>query len=271
MDLDLEALQTKVMGYAVEYAPKLALAIATLVIGSWAIKVIGNLIAKAFEKMDFDETLTPYLVGLLKTLMKLVLYISVIGMVGVETTSFVAVLGAMGLAVGMALQGSLGNFAGGVLILVFKPIKKGDLIEAQGVTGVVESIQPFVTVILSPDNIVHYLPNGPLSNGTIKNYSVNQERRVDLTFGIGYTDDIDRAKEVFTRVAKACPNTLSIGPDVFVAELADSSVNFAVRPYCKPEHYWDVYAYMQENVKKELDLAKISIPFPQQDVHHYNQ
>lgn len=252
----------------IDYSPKIVLALITLVLGSWVISTISKLTDKALERSDFDETLRPYMVGLGSTMLKVVLYISVIGMLGVQTTSFIAVLGAAGLAVGMALQGSLGNFAGGVLILIFKPIKKGDLIEAQGIIGVVESIQPFVTVLLSPDNVVNFIPNGALSSGPIKNYSVNQERRVDLTFGISYTDDIDTAKAIFVKVAKACPVTLDhLGPDVFVSELADSSVNFAVRPYCKPSDYWEVFAYMQENVKKELDKAKISIPFPQQDVH----
>ena len=272
MNLDAQAYMGKAVEFTLEHGPKVLLAILTLIIGSWVIKVASKVFSKTLNKMEFDETLRPYMVGILTALLKVILYISVIGMVGVQTTSFIAVLGAAGLAVGMALQGSLGNFAGGVLLLIFKPIKKGDLIEAAGVTGVVESIQPFVTVVLSPDNIVHYIPNGALSSGSIKNYSVNQERRVDLTFGIGYGDDIDKAKEVFKAVATNCPNTHShLGPDIFVSELADSSVNFAVRPYCKPEHYWDVYFYMTENVKKELDKAGISIPFPQQDVHHYNQ
>lgn len=259
------------MNLSVHYGPKVLLALLTLIIGSLCIKICSKVLSKSLDKVKFDETLRPYMIGIATTILKVVLYISVIGMLGIKTTSFIAVLGAAGLAIGMALQGSLGNFAGGVLILIFKPIKKGDLIEAQGVIGVVESVQPFVTVVLSPDNIVHFIPNGALSSGPIKNYSLNQERRVDLVFGIGYGDNIDQAKEVLTRVAKACPNTHShIGPDIFVTELGASSVDFAVRPYCKPEHYWDVYAYMQENVKKELDKANISIPFPQRDVHIHN-
>jgi len=268
MDIDPQVYINKGIDLAIEYGPKLLLAIATLIIGSWVVKMLGRLLDKALNKMNFDETLQPYLVGIGETVLKVLLYITVVGMLGVQTTSLIAVLGAAGLAVGMALQGSLSNFAGGVLLLIFKPIKKGDLIEATGVTGVVESIQPFVTVVLSPDNVVHYLPNAAVSSGAIKNFSVNQQRRVDLTFGIGYGDDIDKAKEILTNIAKNCPTALKdIGPDVFVSELADSSVNFAVRPYCKPEHYWDVHIYMHETVKKELDKAGISIPFPQRDVH----
>jgi small conductance mechanosensitive channel len=254
------------------YGPKVVLAIITLVLGSWVIRLLTTVIDRALDKMKFDDTLQPYLVGISSSLLKVMLYISVIGMLGVQTTSLIAVLGAAGLAVGMALQGSLGNFAGGVLILIFKPIKKGDLIETAGVVGVVESIQPFVTVLLSPDNIVHYIPNGEVSSGAIKNFSINQERRVDLTFGIGYSDDIDKAREVFRAVAKACPLAISsIEPEVHVSGLGESSVDFAVRPFCKPDHYWDVYFYMHENVKKELDKAGISIPFPQRDIHLHNQ
>lgn len=272
MNIDPQVYMEKAVDLGMTYGPKVLLAILTLVFGSWVIKMIAGILGKMLKKANFDETLLPYLVGIASTMLKVLLYISVIGMLGVQTTSFIAVLGAAGLAVGMALQGSLSNFAAGVLILIFKPIKKGDLVEAGGVLGVVESIQPFVTVVLSPDNIVHYIPNSKIGSDVVKNYSVNQERRVDLTFGIGYSDDIDKAREVFERVAKACPKALShIGPDVFVSELADSSVNFAVRPYCKPEDYWDVYIYMFENVKKELDKAGISIPFPQRDVHLFNQ
>lgn len=272
MKFDVQLYLDKAVEMIMAYGPKVLLAIFTLIVGSWVIGIVSRIFDKALDKMKFDETLQPYLVGIAVTLLKLMLYISVIGMLGVQTTSLIAVLGAAGLAVGLALQGSLGNFAGGVLLLIFKPIKKGDLIEAQGVVGVVESIQPFVTVLLSPDNVIHYIPNGALSSDTIKNFSVHQERRIDLTFGISYTDDIEKAKAILLDVAKNCPNTHKhLGPDVFVSELADSSVNFAVRPYCKPEHYWDVYFHMQENVKKELDKAGISIPFPQRDIHVYNQ
>jgi small conductance mechanosensitive channel len=272
MNFDPQQYADKAVELVMAYGPKLVLAIVTLIIGSIVIGSLAKVLDKVLDKNKFDTTLRPYMVGIFSTLLKVVLYISVIDMVGVKTTSFVAVLGAAGLAVGMALQGSLGNFAGGVLILIFKPIKKGDLIEAQGVTGVVETIQPFVTVLLSPDNIVHYIPNGALAGGPIKNYSINQFRRVDLTYGIGYGDNIDAAKKVFEKVAKACPNIhTDLGPDIFVSNLGESSVDFAVRPYCKPEHYWDVFAYMNENIKKELDAANISIPFPQRDIHVFNE
>ena len=158
MSIDPQFYMDKAGALAMSYGPKVILAIITLFLGSWIIGLFGKVLERTLIKIKFDETLRPYLVGIATTLGKVILYISVIGMLGVQTTSFIAVLGAAGLAVGMALQGSLGNFAGGVLILIFKPIKKGDLIETGGVTGVVESIQPFVTVLLSPDNVVHYIP-----------------------------------------------------------------------------------------------------------------
>lgn len=269
--MDISAYLKMGTTYVLSYGVKILVAIAVLILGSWVIKLLGRGIGRMLGKMDVEETLRPYLQGILTTLLKVILYISVIGMLGIQTTSFVAILGAAGLAVGMALQGSLSNFAGGVLLLIFKPIKKGDFINAQGVSGVVESVQPFVTVVLSPDNIVHYIPNGAISSGAIANYSVHNERRVDLTFGIGYQDDIDKAKEVLRSVANSCDLIhKNLAPDVFVKELADSSVNFGLRVFCRPEHYWDVCFYLTEKVKKEFDNAGISIPFPQRDVHMHN-
>ena len=271
MNIDYQDYLDQIVKMVISYGPKVLLAITTLIVGSMFIGIFRNLLSKALSRVDFDETLKPYLVGIVATLLKVILYISVIDMLGVKTTSFVAVLGAAGLAVGMALQGSLGNFAGGVLILVFKPIKKGDFIEAQGVAGTVESVQPFVTILLSPDNIVHYIPNGALSSGTIKNFSINQERRVSLTFGIGYEDDIDKAKEVLMNLAKDCPLTHThLEPVVFVSNLGASSVDIAVKVFCKPADYWTVFGYMHEEAKKRLDKAGISIPYPQRDLHVYN-
>jgi len=271
MSVDPQVYLDKAIHLIMDYGPNLILAIMTLFIGSWFIGLLGTILDRALSRLNFDDTLQPYLVGLSKTLLKVMLYVSVIGMLGVQTTSLIAMLGAAGLAIGMALQGSLGNFAGGVLILVFKPIKKGDHIEACGIEGYVQAIEPFVTIVLSLDNIVYYIPNGELSSTTIKNFSVHPERRVDLTFGISYGASIDSAKEIFTRVAHECPHrVMSKEPEIYVSGLGDSSVDFAVRPYCEPEKYWDVLFYMQENVKKELDKAGIPIPFPQRDVHIHN-
>lgn len=272
MTIDVNALMQQASMMMLNYGPKILLALITLVIGNWLVNRIGKLIQSSLSKAQFDETLQPYLVGVGVTLLKVILYISVIGMLGVETTSFIAILGAAGLAIGLALQGSLSNFAGGVLILIFKPIRKGDVVEVQGITGTVDSIQPFVTVINSGDRVVNFVPNSSIASGIVKNHTMHNERRVDLTFGIGYGDDLDKAKEVLTNLAKSCPGVHEhLEPKVFVSSLGDNSVNIAVRPFCTPQNYWDVFAYMQEHGKKELDKAGISIPFPQRDVHLYQQ
>jgi small conductance mechanosensitive channel len=189
-------------------------------------------------------------------------------MVGIATTSFVAVLGAAGLAVGLALQGSLANFAGGVLVMVFKPYKVGDLIEAQGHLGVVKEVQIFNTILVSPQSKRIIIPNGATSNGSVVNYTAEGQIRVDLTIGVSYSADIDETKSVLMDVL--VNNTLVLKdpvPFVGVLEMADSSVNFAVRPHCLPEHYWDVFFGVNEAMKKALDKNAIAIPFPQRDVH----
>ena len=264
----LEGYSAKITEFAMTYGPKVIGAIIVLIVGLWIIKMIGGIFKRTLKKFEIDESLTPFLTGLFTTLLKLMLLISVAGMVGIETTSFIAVIGAGGLAIGMALQGSLANFAGGVLILIFKPYKIGDLIKAQGETGVVEEIKVFTTMIVTPDNRTIFIPNGPLAGGNIENMTYLDKRRVDMTFGIGYTDDIDKAKAVFKRVTDMDDKVLKEpGVDIFVSELGDSSVNFAVRPWCKPEHFWDVHFSTHENIKKALDKEGISIPFPQRDVY----
>ncbi len=250
------------------YIPKIAGALLTLIIGLWIIGWVTKLIKKAMQKRGIDDTIRPFLTSLINVGLKILLLISVAGIFGVETTSFVAIFGAMAFAIGMALQGSLGHFASGVMILIFKPYLVGDLVEIGGQTGVVKEIQVFNTVLITPDNKKIIIPNGVVTSGVITNISGQGEIRVDMTYGIGYTDDIDEAKKIFAKVAKTCPQILQDKEvDVFVSELADSSVNFAVRPWAKSEHYWDVYFYMHEQVKKELDAANIGIPFPQMDVH----
>ena len=220
---------------------------------------------------DVDISLQKFLKDLLGILMKVALLIAVAGQLGIATTSFVAILGAAGLAVGLALQGSLANFAGGVLIMLFKPIKVGDLIEAQGYTGVVDAINIFVTTLNTPDNKRVFIPNGPLSNGSITNYSTIGKLRVDLVIGISYDADIKKAKSVIMEVMKNNPQVLQDpAPSVNVLELADSSVNLAVRPFATTADYWDVYFGVQEDAKIALDQAGIEIPFPQQVVHHMN-
>ena len=256
---------------AIEYAPKFILAIIVLLIGLRIIKLITGLLKKSLKKKDIDPTLAPFAVNLLDWTLKIMLVISVTGMLGVETTSFIAVLGAMGLAIGLAMQGTLGNFAGGVLVMIFKPYRVHDLIEAQGQIGVVKEIQIFNTILTSPQNKMVIIPNGAIMNGEIINYTILGKIRVDLTVGISYAADIEKAKKVL--LLTMTNHELVLGepaPFVGVSELADSSVNLAVRPYCDPKDYWTVYFDILEQSKLSLDKNNITIPFPQMDVHMKN-
>jgi small conductance mechanosensitive channel len=265
---NIDAFYEKAVELSVTYAPKLALAIFTLVVGLYIIKGLSKIIVLSMEKSKVDRTLVPFVSNLISWGLKALLFISVASMVGVATTSFIAVLGAAGLAVGLALQGSLGNFAGGVLILLFKPYGIDDLIETQGHIGVVKEVQIFNTILLSPDNKRVIIPNGAISNGSIINYSAEDKRRVDLVIGIAYESDVPKAKEILMQVLKNNQWALSDpAPQVAVSELADSSVNLVVRPWCKPADYWDIYFSVTEQAKAALESKGISIPFPQTDVH----
>ena len=252
------------------YGPKLLLAIVTLIIGLWIIKLFVRTFGKGMERSKTDASLQRFLLNLVRILLKVMLVISVASMVGIQMTSFIAILGAAGLAVGLALQGSLANFAGGVLILLFKPFKIGDFVDAAGHTGTVKEIQIFNTILKTPDNKTVIIPNGALSNNSITNFSTEPIRRVDMTFGIGYSDDIKKAKETLEAILKSDNRVFSDpAPTVAVSELGDSSVNFAVRPWCNSADYWGVYCDIHEKVKLEFDKEEVSIPFPQQDVHFY--
>jgi len=266
----LERYTDKAIGLAMEYGPKVLLALITLIIGLSIIGGLSNLLKKVLASRKVDPTLAPFLNSLVTWGLKALLFISVASMIGIETTSFVAVLGAAGLAVGLALQGSLANFAGGALLLMFRPYKVGDLIEAQGHLGVVQEIQIFTTVLLTPQNRRVIVPNGPMSNGSIINYSSEGWVRVDLLVGIAYEANIDEAKKVLLDAMEKHDKVLSEpAPFVGVNDLGDSSVNLAVRPHCHPDHFWDVYFDITEVAKKTLDANSISIPFPQRDVHLY--
>jgi len=266
--VDFEAISTKIVEQAILYAPKVILAIITLLIGLWIIRIISRLTDKRMSKHKIDASLRHFLTSLVSILLKVMLIITVISMFGVQMTSFIAVLGAAGLAIGLALQGSLANFAGGVLILLFKPFKVDDFIEAQGYMGKVAKIQIFNTILKTTDNKTVIIPNGPLSNNSIINYSTEDQRRVDLTFGIGYSDDIAKARDVMNGVISG-DNRILKDPahQILVSELADSSVNFSVRVWVKTDDYWGVFFDMTERVKLEFDKNNISIPFPQTDVH----
>ena len=250
------------------YGPKILLAILVLIIGLWIINRFTRVVRKMMQNRNVNVSLVGFVSSMTNIGLKALLLISVAGMIGIQTTSFIAIIGAAGLAIGFALQGTLANFAGGVMVLIFKPYNVGDLIQAQGHLGVVKEIHIFVTILLSPEKKTIIIPNGAISNGDITNYTTEGEIRVDMTFGISYESNIKKAKDVLTRVMESHPKVLKDpAPFVGVSELADSSVNLAVRPHAKPEDYWTVYFDVYENGKIALDEADITIPFPQMDVH----
>ncbi|NRA41587.1 MAG: mechanosensitive ion channel [Pseudomonadales bacterium] len=256
------------IGLGIEYAPKFIMAIVTLFIGFWIINRVVMLMQKALFAQNVDEPLVYFLSKLLSAGLKALLLISVASMIGIETASFIAAFGAAGLAIGLALQGSLANFAGGVLILFFKPYRVGDLIEAQGHLGVVKEIQIFNTILTSPQNRRIVIPNGAMSNGSIENYSSEGLLRVDLTVGVAYDADLQKTKQVLEAILASDQRVVEDpGFTVAVSELGDSSVNLVVRPFVKVDDYWDVYFDVTEKMKLALDEAGISIPFPQRDVH----
>ncbi len=252
----------------VVWGPKLAGALLALIIGLWLANMIAGGLSKRMEKREVDPSLRPFLKSLVSTLLKALVVISVLGMVGIEMTSFIAILGATALAIGMALSGTLQNFAGGVMILIFKPFKVGDVIEAQGYTGSVNTIQIFNTILKTPDNKTVIIPNGGLSTSSMVNYSTEATRRVDWTFGIAYGDDIDKAKAVLTELLMSNEKVLKDpAPFVELGELADSSVNFTVRAWVNAADYWAVHFYMLDKVYRKFAEEGLSIPYPQMDVH----
>ncbi len=267
-NIDLSELTEKAIALVMTYTPKLLLAIVTLVVGLWLVNRFVRLLDHRLGKKD--PTLNKFLCGLISAVLKVMLLISVASMIGIETTSFIAVVGAAGLAIGLALQGSLANFAGGVLILIFKPFKVGDTIEAEGHLGSVAEIQILYTVLNTFDNKRIVIPNGSLSNATLINVSVYDKRRCDMTFGIGYDDDIDKAKKVLQRLFEEDERSLiEPAPRICVGGLGDNSVDLMFRPWVATDDLWPYYWDMQEKVKKAFDEEGISIPYPQRDVHLY--
>ncbi|WP_438712393.1 mechanosensitive ion channel family protein [Aquimarina muelleri] len=248
---------------AKEFGPKLVTAILIYVLGSWVIKRLIGSMKKVMAKSKYDKSLQNFLLNLVSWGLKVFLIVLVISRLGVDVTTFAAIIAAAGLAVGLALQGSLSNFAGGVLIMIFKPYKIGDFIEAQGAIGTVKSIEIFTTKLTTPQNKLAIIPNGAIANGNIVNYSAEKWMRVDLTIGIGYDEDIKKAKNVLLEVLTSNPKVLkNPEPSINVEALGESSVDLAVRPFCKPEDYWDVYFSTLENSKIALDNAGIEIPYP---------
>lgn len=261
----------KLVELLVLYGPRVVGALIALIVGYIVIKAITKGVTKVLEKKEFDSSLQSFLKSLINITLQLLLWISVLGMIGVQMTSFIAVLGAIGLAIGMALSGTLQNFASGVMILIFKPFKVGDFIQAQGVSGTVKQIQIFNTILNTPDNKIIIIPNAQLSNSLLTNYSAEPQRRVDWTFGIGYGDSVQKAEDVLKNLIEADKRILK-DPAYFIAlsELADSSVNIVVRAWVKAEDYWGVFFDMNRNVYEEFDKAGLNIPYPQMDVHVHN-
>jgi small conductance mechanosensitive channel len=257
----------------IDFLPSLIGAGLMLLIGLWIIKIINGFIRRFFDKKEYDPTLENFIASLINWGLKIVLFVLVVTQLGVESASLVAIIGAAGLAIGLALQGSLANFAGGVLILLIKPFRVGDFISAQGVDGTVKEISIFNTKLTTFGNQLAILPNGKLSNENIINYTVEGIRRENLTFGISYDDDIKLAKEILLNLVMEQEAVLKMEdkmPMVAVAELADSSVNFTVRYWTKNEDFFNVRWQILEEGKERLEAAGITIPYPQSDVHHFN-
>lgn len=268
----MEDILTQLQAVVAQYGLQVLGALATLVIGIWIAKLLAKSLGKVLNKREVDPTLVKFLVSLAKIGLITFVMISAAAQIGIQTASFVAIIGAAGLAIGFALQGSLSNLAAGVMLIIFKPVKVGDYIEGGGAAGSVEAVGIFITTLLTPDNKVVYIPNSTLTGGNITNYSAKDTRRVDMVFGIGYSDDIDKAKKVINEVLSADARVLKEpAPQIVVSELADSSVNFNVRPWVKTADYWGLYFDTTETIKKKFDEQNISIPFPQRDVHmHQN-
>ena len=267
----MEDLMTRIWELLTIYGLKVIAAVVVYVVGRWIAKGFAKLCVRMLTKRNVDPTLVSF-AGSMTHIGLLVFFIlAALAQLGIQTTSFIAVIGAAGLAVGLALQGSLANFAAGFLMIVFRPFKVNDYIEAAGVAGTVEKTQIFTTQLKTPDNKTIIIPNAKLTGDNIINYTTKGTRRVDMVFGIGYGDDIDKAKKVIRGVLEKDDRILKDpAPVIAVSELADSSVNFIVRPWVNAGDYWNVYLDTMENVKKQFDAEGISIPFPQQDVHLYN-
>lgn len=253
---------------AVTYGGRVLAALVTLLVGLYVVSIINAVIRKMFEKSGVEASLRSFLGSVISILLKILVYITALGVLGVEMTSFIAILGAAGLAIGLALSGTLQNFAGGVIILLFKPYKVGDFIETADYMGTVKDIQIFTTILTTVDNKTVLIPNGPLATGSLINYSTQATRRVDWTFGISYGDDVDTAYAVLRRLISEDERVYK-DPEPFMAlhTLADNSVNIVVRVWVDAAEYWPVHFQLNERVYKEFPAAGLSFPFPQMDVH----
>ncbi len=264
----MEEYLSKLIELLVLYGPKVVGAIVVLIVGYIIIRFVMKGITKLFKKKEYDVSLQSFLRSLINMTLQALLWISVLGMLGIQMTSFIAILGAAGLAIGMALSGTLQNFASGVMILIFRPFKAGDFIEAAGVSGVVSEIQVFNTIMKTGDNKTIIVPNAQLSNTIMKNYSTEPQRRVDWTFGIGYGDDVQKAFDVLNDlITKDSKILKDPAPFMAVSELANSSVNIVVRAWVNAADYWDVFFDMNRKVYETFSKSGLNIPYPQMDVH----
>jgi small conductance mechanosensitive channel len=268
--MELEAIVQKIWELITIYGIKVIAAIAIFVVGRWIAGGFRRLTRKVMNRRNVDPTIVGFVANLTYILLLAFFVIAALSQLGIQTASFIAIIGAAGLAIGLALQGSLANFAAGFLMIIFKPFKVGDYIEGAGTAGTVEVIQIFNTILKTPDNKTVIIPNAGLTADNIVNYTVKGTRRMDMVVGIGYESDIDKARGILEELVTSDERVLKDPPHtIAVAELADSSVNFVVRPWVKAADYWDLWFDMTENVKKRFDQAGISIPFPQRDVHIY--
>jgi len=267
-----ELLQEKGVDLGIDFGIKVATALAIFLIGKFLVRLVVSAISKVMQKQSVDKTLETFICNLVRISLMVVVVIAAIGALGIQTTSFIAIFGAAGLAVGLALQGSLSNFASGVLIVLFRPYRVGDFIEAAGISGSVEQVQILTTILRTGDNKQIIVPNSQIMDSIITNYSANDTRRVDMVVGVSYDDDLDKVRKTLEELLAADERVLSEpAPLIAVSALADSSVNFVVRPWVKSADYWGVMFEMTEAIKKRFDKEGISFPFPQQDVHLYKQ
>ena len=270
MDWDVSRLLNTIYGLLTVYGLRVIAAVVIFIVGRWVALGVAKLIKRIMIKSNVDETLVSFVRHLSYVAMLAFVVIAALNQLGIQTASFIAVLGAAGLAVGLALQGSLGNFAAGVLMIIFKPFKVGDFIDGGGVAGTVEKIEIFTTQLKTPDNKTIIIPNAKLTGDNITNFNVKGTRRVDFVFGIGYGDDIDKARGIIKAIIDQDERVMKEPePAIVVSELGDSSVNFTVRAWTAVGDYWSFYFDTIENVKKQFDAQGVSIPFPQRDVHIY--
>ena len=265
-------MQDKGLDLGIDLGIKVATALAIFLVGKFVVRLVVGATAKVMQKQEVDKTLETFICNLVRTVLMIVVIIAAIGAIGIQTTSFIAVFGAAGLAVGLALQGSLSNFASGVLIVLFRPYRVGDWIEAAGISGGVEQVQILTTILKTGDNKQIIVPNSQIMDSIITNYSANDTRRVDMVVGVSYGDDLDKVRKTLEDLLATEDRILpEPAPTIAVSALADSSVNFVVRPWVKTSDYWGVMFDLTEAIKKRFDKEGISFPFPQQDVHLYKE